>query len=80
MLDILQTLRMFEEYKFTYKPCQCGKKMILIIAADTLTCDPPVHPSLWKCYGCNHYELGPSIIEKSPKEFDKERWERVNQG
>lgn len=60
------------------KPCQCGKKMILISTGIVLTCYPPIYPRIWWCGGCGAKEEGTPVRGETVEGKNMRLWKEAN--
>lgn len=56
------------------KPCQCGKKMILIPTGIVLTAYPPQYPHIWWCK-CGNEEFYGNISGATQGDVTEQMWE-----
>lgn len=60
------------------KPCDCGKKMILVHTGEIHLTDPAQFPQEWWCGGCGKTEPGPTCRGKTDDELRMEQWRAAN--
>lgn len=60
------------------KPCECGKRMILVETGLVLASIPERYVREWWCGGCGRKETAPPRVAENKDAVEYRRWESAN--